>query len=454
MFLYLGLLILGSLGRAQPGPPAYPVKLSSDGLYLVDQEGRPFFTNGESAWSLIAQLSREDVEFYLENRRQKGFNLVLANLVEHRFSTNAPGNFYGVQPFTTSGNFGTPNEAYFAHADWVLTKAAEKGLVVLLDPLYLGWECGIDGWCAEVKASSFATMRSYGRYLGARYRSFPNIVWLVGGDTDPVANGVAEKVREFVEGVRENDTVHLFSAANAPEQAAVDPWPSEPWLNLNNIFTYVDAYPAALQQFNRLPFKPFFLLETYYENEHSSTPLSLRRQAYWTVLSGGILGHIFGNCEIWGFSRGYCTGPWKPQLESAGSQTLPLVGRLFTSRPFYQLVPDQTHQVLTSGYQSGSTYAATARTTNGSTIIAYVPTQRAVTIDLTKVAGSSAKAWWFNPRSGTPTLVGTFPTSGPTVLMPPDQNDWVLVVDDASLNLPAPGPFANPAPPSNLRIVR
>ena len=62
-----------------------------------------------------------------------------------------------------------------------------------------------EGWCNEVKASSLETMRGYGRYIGNRYKSFPNIIWLIGGDTDPVANGVADKVREFVAGLKEFD---------------------------------------------------------------------------------------------------------------------------------------------------------------------------------------------------------------------------------------------------------
>src|SRR5207249_5725435 len=278
------------------------------------------------------------------------------------------------RPFTTPGNFTTPNEAYFAHADWVINNAMQKGLVVLFAPLYLGYQCGSEGWCAEVKSSSLATMRSWGQYVGNRYKNFPNIIWLIGADVDPTP--VASKVREFVAGIKDFDTVHLMSAHNAPEQAAMNPWPNESWLDLNNIYTYNDAYLAALAQYDSIPFKPFFLVETYYENEHSSTPLSLRRQAYYTVLSGGVLGHIFGNCPIWGFgaTQGFCpVVPWQNVLDSQGSQTVSFVGKLFASRSYYKLVPDQNHTVLTSGYQSGSNYATAARANDGSTVIAYLP---------------------------------------------------------------------------------
>jgi len=454
----LMMLTLSASVHAQSGPkPSYPVKLSADGSYLVDQNNRPFFINGDSAWSLIAQLSGADADQYLSDRAAKGFNVVLASLIEHEFASNAPSNFTGDAPFTTPGDFSTPNEAYFAHADWVISTAAQRGITILLDPLYLGYGCGGEGWCSEVKAASVTTMRNWGRYVGNRYKTFPNIIWLIGGDTDPVANGVDTKVREFVAGIQDMDTTHLFSAHNAPEQSAMDVWLNEPWLNLNNVYTYQNTWPVALTQYNRANAKPFFLVETAYENSNGSTPLSLRRQAYWTVLSGGVAGHLFGNCPIWDFSApagaGFCptVANWQPQLASAGSTTLPLVGRLFTSRAFFKLVPDQTHQVLTNGYQSGDTYAAAARANDGSTLIAYIPTQRTVTVDLSKIAGSSATAWWFDPQTANTTLIGTFNTSGMKDFTPTTSDDWVLVIDNASLQLPPPG--MRLPPPTNLRVV-
>lgn len=126
----------------------------------------------------------------------------------------------GQMPFTSPGDFNTPNEADFAHAGWVINKAAESGIVVFLAPFYLGYGCGSQGWwCSQVKGSSPATLRSYGRYVGSRYMGFSNITWSIGGDGDPAANGVA-KVQEFVSGIQEFDNTHLFTAYSCPEQVA------------------------------------------------------------------------------------------------------------------------------------------------------------------------------------------------------------------------------------------
>jgi hypothetical protein len=198
--------------HAQQGPR---LVLSGNGNYVVESSsGQPFFLNGEAAWSLIVNLSKADAELYLENRRLKGYDFLLVNLIDHAFSSNPPANFYGDQPFTSSGNFNNPNEAYFAHADWVIQKAGEKGIVLLLAPLYLGYGCGSEGWCSEVQGSSPNAMRNYGRFLGNRYANYPNIVWAIGGDTDPTP--VSDKVQKMISGIEDYDTLHLMTAHNAP----------------------------------------------------------------------------------------------------------------------------------------------------------------------------------------------------------------------------------------------
>jgi len=421
---------------------SFPLVISSDGRSVLDQAGRPFFINGDAAWSLIAQMTRENADLYLRDRQQKGFTAVLVNLLEHRFASRAPANIYGDAPFPAGGTFTAPNEAYFLHADWVIRAAAEKGLVVLLAPLYLGYSCGNQGWCAEVRASSPSTMRAWGRYVGTRYKNSPNLIWVIGGDTDPIAAGIGPHVREFVAGIRDVDSTHLMTAHVDAEQSARDVW-SDSWLALNTVYTYVATAPKTLAAYARSSVLPLFLIESAYENEHGSTPQSLRNQAYGAVLSGATLGHVFGNCPVWGFgsTAGFCaakTIDWQQQLNSTGARTLSLVGRVLMSRDFAHLRPDATHTVMTAGYQSGRTYAATARTTDGAFIIAYIPTRRTVTLDLTQVAGSFARAWWVNPSTAQASLIGDFPTSAPQAFTTPSSSDWLLVVDNEDLDLPAP----------------
>ncbi len=107
---------------------------------------------------------------------------------------------------------------------------------------------------------------------------------------------------------------------------------------------------------------------------------------------------------------------------------------------YWLLAPDHGHTVLTEGYGSGSNLAATARATDGSVIVAYMPSGRQVTVDMGKILDpkGQAKCSWYNPRTGAGTPIGTFPNSGRRSFAPPDANDWVLVVEAGSAGLARP----------------
>jgi hypothetical protein len=180
---------------------------------------------------------------------------------------------------------------------------------------------------------------------------------------------------------------------------------------------------------------PFFLIESTYEGEHNSTPVQIRRQAYWAVLCGAT-GQIMGNRPIWLFDPG-----WQSAMDAPGSISLAHLKTLFISRPWQDLVPDQKHAVVTSGLGefNGLDYVAAARTSDGSTVIAYLPAGNIVTVDMSRISGNKTQAWWYDPRTGKPKAIGQFPTSGSKQFTPPDNSDWVLILDDAAKALPAPG---------------
>ena len=443
-----GLLVVLFLSALALDSSHAALQVSANQRYLEDEAGTPFFLTGDAAWSLIAQLTLPEATVYLDDREEKGFNLAMVNLIEHQFSSNPPANAYGDDPFT-GRPFVTPNEDYFAHADAVVSLAEDRGIVLLLAPVYLGYGCGNEGWCGEIQAATLAEMREWGRYLGQRYAGYDNIVWLIGGDTDPTP--VADKLVQVVEGIREFDSTHLITAHNAPETQAIDGWPGVDWIDVNSVYTYSSIlYEAVQDGYEVDPPLPLFLLESAYENEHGSTPESLRRQSYWAALSGAF-GHVFGNCPIWhfGYSTSWCgLDDWEAELDEPGSANMSHYRRLFESRRWTELVPDFGHDALVSGFGTPSTtnYAVAAVAVDGSSIVAFLPTSRTVTVDATGLTGDSTRGWWYDPADGTVTDLGTQPR-GTHSYTPPASGDWVLVVDDASIGFAPPG---QPLVPSEL----
>ncbi len=89
---------------------------------------------------------------------------------------------------------------------------------------------------------------------------------------------------------------------------------------------------------------------------------------------------------------------------------------LFEPRPWYNLIPDQTHTVVTAGYgtfaDSGALgdndYLTAARTPDGALVMAYMPTVRTITVDMTKL-GAAAYASWYDPSDGTFTPIAGSP---------------------------------------------
>jgi hypothetical protein len=439
-FLTVFIFMVAIASVAEAANPVYPVKISANHRYLVDQNQTPYLIQGEAAWSLIVGLNDADVEQYLRNRKEKGFNSVIVELVEHKFAKHAPLNAAGDAPFTTPGDFSTPNEKYFAHADWVIHKAGEYGIQVLLYPCYLGYEGTDQGWIEEILKNGPAKALHYGLYVGNRYKDFDNIIWAMGADRNP--ESALEDIDMIALGIKEVDHRHLMTAQSEPEHTAMDRFASGGWLDLNTVYSYQLIHDSLLESYNFKPTMPYFLVESTYEGQWNVSQVQIRRQAYWAVLCGGV-GHFFGNNPIWhfdtpGFFATFASGlkpiTWQQSMELPGSVGMQFWGELFRSRSWYDLIPDEKHEVVTGGLGEfmGLDYLAAARTSDGSTVIAYMPTSRTITVDMSKVSGAQAVGWWFDPRNGQATAAGTFPTSGPQELSPPAQGDWVLVLDDAS----------------------
>jgi hypothetical protein len=316
-------------------------------------------------------------------------------------------------------------------------------------------------------------VNAYGAWLGSRYHNYPNILWILAGDADPTDTALYEKLNQLATGIRSADSVHLitFEAARFYESggaapnggwSSLDAWGSSvsgaytaagfppTWLNLNWVYDpYAEMQAGCTRNYTSYvsahPNMPQLAGEDWYEGEHSMTALQLREESYWEVLSGCTLGRIFGNNAIWTFGGPSDTmgQTWQSQLDSTGSTAQQYLGQLLRSREFWKLVPDTGNTTLTSGYGSGTTISVASRTSDGQTIIAYAPNGNAttLTVDMSQIAsaGSTANCWWFNPSNGATMLIGAYANSGTQDFTPPDANDWVLVIDDASANLAAPG---------------
>jgi hypothetical protein len=442
--------------------------LSSDKTHLMNgSTGNPVFILGDTAYNLSVQLSSNtDINTYLSDRASRGINLMWIAAIDignHGNSISQETDAFGNDPWIGGMPFTNENPAYWAHVDYIVQQAQSYGITVLFGTAFVGGYGGCsEQYCADIEAASDATMTAYGQFLGNRYKSYPNIMWLIGGDSDIGENGSAlqTKLNDLATGIASADPNHLFTVEETSTiQATGIPsytvWGSYPWFSLDTIYPKpsgnnpTTAAVEAVSQGNashQQSAQPTFSVEDVYDFEGGITRQQLRAEGYAEILAGAYLGRQFGSSAIWPFNAPCCNSSgttWQAQLAAPTIVDQQTLGTLFRSREHWKMVPDINHTVVTAGYGSGSTATVTSRTSDGQTIIAYVPNGNSttITVNMSQItsASSTANGWWFNPSSGATTLIGAFATSGNHVFTPPDSNDWILVIDDASANLTAPG---------------
>ena len=165
--------------------------------------------------------------------------------------------------------------------------------------------------------------------------------------------------------------------------------------------------------------------------------LRLRRQEYWSILAGAC-GQFYGNHYTWQFAEG-----WKEHLDTPGSVQVGYLSRLFKARPWFRLVPDQAHKVVTSGYGNSvrgnvasSSYVTTAATPDGTLAISYLPAGGAITVNIGRFAGP-VKVRWYDPSKGTYSVISKAPlrNSGSIRLSAPGANETATKIGCLSSRL-------------------
>ncbi|TAG60420.1 MAG: DUF4038 domain-containing protein [Runella slithyformis] len=421
-----------------------------DKRFVMRGDGKPFFWLGDTAWELIHRLNREEADYYLKNRADKGFTVIQTVILAELDGLTQP-NPYGHLPLANNDPT-QPNEAYFQHVDYVVNKAASLGLVVGLLPT---WGDKFNKkWGKDPEIFTPANARTYGEYVGKRYKGKP-VIWILGGDRSPETDTQAAIVQAMAEGVKIGNggtqlmTYHPTGGGNS---AAF--FHKDKCLSINMVQSGHGArdsknYIYQRQNYALFPVKPTLDGEPRYEdlpvglsntNNDYFTAHDVRQAAWWAVLAGAC-GHTYGNHNIWQFfepSRGgvmYARTYWRRALDYPGAFEMGFMRRLFEAHPWQKLIPNQ-EVILNENPQDGG-YQMAAVADDSTFLVAYTPKGKSLKIDLSRLASKTNQlvAYWYNPRDGFSTKIGEFKPEGsvefkPTIVSA--TTDWTLVIDDAS----------------------
>ena len=306
--------------------PAYPLKASANNRYLVDQNNVPFLIVGDSPQSLIANLSPAEATTYMLNRRSYGINTLWINILCNwpDICNKDGATFDGIKPFIVADDLSTPNPEYFQRVADIITIAATNGIAVILDPIETS------GWLGVLRANGESKAFSFGQFLGTRYKTFSNIIWMHGNDFQTWRKAPDDTlVQAVAKGIRSADTNHIHTVElNYLTSGSLEDQSWAPLIELNAAYTYFPTYAQVLTEYNRSNFKPVFLVEANYEFEHlpgtdGGSTQNLRKQEYWAMLSGAA-GQLYGSAITWKLQKG-----WESSLDTPGVIQLSYMKNLF-----------------------------------------------------------------------------------------------------------------------------
>jgi hypothetical protein len=424
------------------------LRVAANGRYLEWDDGTPFFYLADTAWQLFHRLNREQADLYLGNRASKGFTVIQAVVLAELGGLGRP-NPYGDLPLVDQDPT-QPNEAYFRHVDYVVDKAKELDLVVGMLPTWGSH------WKRVGRASpgifTAHNARTYGRFVGHRYRDKP-IIWILGGDQNIESDEERETINAMAAGLAEGDGgAHLMTYHPRGPGRSSDYWHDAPWLDFNMIQSSHGAHDHdnglfVEHDYGLSPAKPTVDAEPRYEQIPVGfyfrdanrldrfDAYDVRQAAYWSLLAGAC-GFTYGNNNVWQMWSPdqepaiHACVPWWEALNHPGAFQMGYVRRLFERYSFARLVPDQS--LVLDGSRTGGGKVRAARAHDGGFLLVYSPRGERFTLDRTAIRASRVQETWYDPRYGCSYDVHASDNAACQTYTPPTSgrgNDWVLVLE-------------------------
>lgn len=434
------------------------LKVSEEGRYLKHENGTPFFWLGETGWLLPQRTTRDEVEFYLEQCRLRGYNVVQVQTMNQVPSFNA----YGHSSLPNGFNFRNIDKegvyGYWNHMDFIVETAARKGI-------YIGMVC-IWGTPVQANKMNVQEAREYGQFLARRYQKHPNIIWMIGGD---IRGDVKQEVwLSLAKAIRAIDNVSLMTFHPRGRTSSVDWFHHEPWMDFNMFQsghrrygqrwgdgdypieenTEEDNWRFVERGLTFHPLKPIIDSEPIYEDiphglhaKHEArwNQHDVRRYAYWSVFAGAF-GHTYGHNSIMQFYKPGVLGSffptkyWYDCMDEPGFNQMQHLKQLMLTFPFFERVPDQSILVGDPGYR----YDRLIATRGNDYLLVYNYSGRPMKVDVSKIVGQKKKCWWFNPKNGQFDFIGEVDGFASHTFQPDVAymagNDRVLVVVDSAKN--------------------
>lgn len=442
----------GISGQVQSAPYEGDNRLLQHGLLtmsagkrnVVHHDGTPFMMVGDTPWAIPFRATKEQVQEYAADRRQKGFNTALLMSVQPDMEAEGPDARDTPQGFTrgfsdlSAGHLNQLQPAYFQYLDSLIDILVAHEIVPVYQPVFhgFGWK-GLNVLGNTVPTEEYVY---YCRYLLARYGSKPAF-WLLAGDNGARDPGVRESgyMMEAEDAYRQptglhynpcDDYVAVWAINNPIKQCEHynRQWQEDDWLDFQWAQTGHGGehlYHKVERMYNNLPTKASANGEPTYEGMNdgqNGLGWWQGEEAWMQLMSGGTMGVVYGAAALWQWKisadeAGWTAWAsqnksWKEAMEMEGSQYVGYISKAFEGMDFADM---QKRPDLTGGHHP-------LLTKPGVFYISYM--NQGGTINLDGVP-TRLRSRWFNPKNGQ--FQDAKPVQGLTFTAP-DEQPWVLVI--------------------------
>lgn len=416
-------------GGGTPGGAIFPLKVSADKRHFETAGGEPYLMVADTCWTMFTYLSNADMKRYIDIRASQGFNTIMTNVAGFDREIVGPNG-----PIFENADVTKPVEQYMANVDAGITYAASKGMQIMLNGI---WAANAGGG-AHGTMPSASDMTTFGTMVGTRFGKHDNVIFYVGGDSQAIypdkGIDIWDELKAYITAVRSADnSKHIVTYH--PGWHIYDLTNGESWLDFNSFQNNGNDSPYQYNQvamgYGQSPTRPIFCIEPAYDPNTAvgntpTTPILNRQNLWWTYLAGAVAISYGGPPEAWKAGKETNFVLQVDAINRTAAIETGKTGELIRKFAYQKLSP--TPGVVTSGSGSAREYVGAATASDKSLILIYVPSQRTITVDLTKLGGAGT-AQWYNPVTaaavGTPTSVTN---SGTRDFASPGTEDCVLAL--------------------------
>lgn len=410
------------------------LRVSLDRRYLMHADGTPFLWMGDTAWNALWKGTLEDWHHYAGVRARQKFSVVqtVATGTVNRNSTQNP--VSGQMPFRENSE---PNPAYWSDIEKKISVANDNGLFVLLT----GLGAAPAGFATQQAGQAFARYIT-GRLAGLMVILSPSMDQRIDAQNEDAARRLHEIATHLItqHPGTHLDTSRRYHAATSTDFAGLQSGHHSGDL----VRVYTAAREWTLELWHRIPTKPVINIEAMYDARGNNDGPNWReqdvRRCGWIAWLSGSRGYTYGAGDVPPKVPGGSGGVWRFNTDPGTydywrmALTWPSATQMTHLRDFiagiawWKLVP--APELIRNQGKDPLRQMVASRTADGKLLVAYLPDNAAVTLDLSGFGSASWTGNWFNPLSGKsqPAEGRAAPEGGTTLQKPTEWNDAALVI--------------------------